>query len=57
MASSGLVSLTYDGSLLCHLETVLPHLEESALKATFYAEPAMLLENLPGWALAVLDGH
>lgn len=57
MASSGFVSLTYDGSLLCHLETVLPHLEETGLKATFYAEPAMLLENLPGWALAVIDGH
>lgn len=57
MASTGYVSLTYDGTLLCHLETVLPHLEESGLKATFYAEPAMLLENLPGWALAVMDGH
>ena len=57
MATTGHVSLTYDGALLCHLETALPHLDAHGLKATFFAEPALLLENLPGWAEAAASGH
>ena len=57
MTTDGLVSLSYDGALLCHLETALPHLEEVGLKATFYCEPALLLENLPEWAHVLASGH
>ncbi|HXH62030.1 MAG TPA: polysaccharide deacetylase family protein [Fimbriimonadaceae bacterium] len=52
-----LVSLTYDGGLLCHLETALPQLQDNGLKGTFYCEPVPLLENLPEWAKALQDGH
>ncbi len=54
---TGLVSLTYDGALLCHLETAFPQLEEAGLKGTFYCEPAMLLENLPEWGQVLAAGH
>lgn len=57
MATTGHVSLTYDGALLCHLETALPHLDANGLKATFFAEPALMLEHLPGWAEASASGH
>ena len=57
LPSQGLVSLTYDGALPCHLETAFPQLEEAGLKGTFYCEPALLLENLPEWAGALACGH
>lgn len=52
-----IVSLTYDGTQLCHSETVLPHLDAFDLKATFYADPLPLLESLPIWKVAVKRGH
>lgn len=54
---TGRVSLTYDGSLLSHLESAFPQLEECGLKGTFYCEPALLLENLPEWAHVLACGH
>lgn len=54
---TGLVSLSYDGALVCHLETAFPQLEEAGLKGTFYCEPALLLENLPEWASVLACGH
>lgn len=57
MATTGHVSLTYDGALLCHLETALPHLDACGLKATFFAEPALMLEHFPAWAVAAAAGH
>lgn len=52
-----IVSLTYDGTQLCHAETVLPHLARFNLKATFYADPLPLLEDVYLWRSAVEDGH
>jgi hypothetical protein len=52
-----LVSLTYDGTQLCHAETALPHLDAFGLKGTFYADPLPLLESLPLWRKAVSEGH
>jgi len=57
MATAGHVSLTYDGALLCHLETALPHLDAYGLKGTFFAEPALLLDHLPEWVQAAAAGH
>ena len=53
----GIVSLTYDGTQLCHSETVVPHLNGFGLLGTFYADPLPLLDNLPNWKLAVAQGH
>lgn len=52
-----MVSLTYDGTLPCHAETALPHLDHFGLKATFYADPVPLLDDLPIWRRAVETGH
>lgn len=57
MMPAGIVSLSYDGSQLCHLETAFPQLEECGLKGTFYCEPALLLESLPEWAHVLACGH
>lgn len=54
---AGFVTLTYDGSQMCHLETAFPQLEECGLKGTFYCEPALLLECLPEWADVLASGH
>jgi Polysaccharide deacetylase len=51
------VSVTYDGTQLCHAETALPHLEAFGLKGTFYADPLPLLESLPTWRKAAENGH
>ena len=52
-----IVSLTYDGTQLCHSETVLDDLERSGLVATFYADPVPLLDGLPAWRHAIGAGH
>ena len=62
MAANGskrkaVVSLTYDGTQLCHAETALPHLDAFGLKGTFYADPLPLLDSLPLWRKALSDGH
>lgn len=54
---TGLVSLSYDGSLPCHLEVAVSHLMEAGLRGTFYCEPALLLESLPEWAAVLAMGH
>ncbi|MBS1707441.1 MAG: hypothetical protein JSS65_01830 [Armatimonadetes bacterium] len=54
---SALVSLSYDGTLLCHLHTALPALDRHGLKGTFYAEPTLLLESVTEWREAQLAGH
>lgn len=53
----GLISLTYDGTQLCHVETALPDLADYKLSATFYAEPATLLDHYPAWRTAQTKGH
>ncbi|MBL8068533.1 MAG: polysaccharide deacetylase family protein [Armatimonadetes bacterium] len=53
----GIVSLTYDGTQLCHVETALPDLQRAGLTATFYAEPATLLDHYPTWKQAQAAGH
>jgi len=55
--SSSYLSLTYDGTQMCHLETVVPHLQKYGLRATFYAEPTTLLENLTEWQDVQAAGH
>ncbi|MBX3112473.1 MAG: hypothetical protein KF857_10730 [Fimbriimonadaceae bacterium] len=52
-----LVSLSYDGTLLCHLNTALPALDRHGLKGTFYAEPTLLLESVVEWRAAQKAGH
>jgi len=52
-----LVSLSYDGTLLCHLHTALPALDRYGLKGTFYAEPTLLMESAPEWRDAQKEGH
>ena len=53
----GIVSLTYDGTQLCHVETVLPDLNDFSLTGTFYAEPATLLDHYPAWRIAQTKGN
>ncbi len=55
--AKALLSLTYDGTQICHSETVLRHLEKTGLTGTFYADPVPLLDNLPKWRRAVQEGH
>lgn len=62
MARSGgnrqsVVSMSYDGTQLCHSETALSHLDAFGLKGTFYADPLPLLESLPTWKSAASRGH
>ncbi|MBS1714059.1 MAG: hypothetical protein JST30_06945 [Armatimonadetes bacterium] len=52
-----IVSLTYDGTQLCHSETALADLERYGIKATFYADPVPLLDGLPTWRDACRSGH
>jgi len=53
----GTVSLTYDGTQLCHVETALPDLIDFNLTGTFYAEPSTLLDHYPAWRNAQAKGH
>lgn len=57
MSLTGVVSLTYDGGSLCHVETVLTQLDSLGVRGTFYVDPVSLLENLPEWGCAVSKGH
>ncbi|MCW5940029.1 MAG: polysaccharide deacetylase family protein [Fimbriimonadaceae bacterium] len=53
----GVVSLTYDGTLTEHGSVVFPQLEAAGLKATFYAEPALMLDSIQTWRAAQAAGH
>ncbi len=53
----GTVSLSYDGTQLCHVETALPDLIDFNLTGTFYAEPSTLLDHYPAWRNAQSKGH
>lgn len=55
--SKSIVSLSYDGTQLCHAETVLPQLDSFSLKGTFFADPLPLLDSLPLWRGAVENEH
>jgi len=55
--SYGIVTLAYDGTQLCHLETAIPHLDLYGFKGTFFAEPSNLLDAYPGWRTAQSRGH
>lgn len=57
MSVSAVISLTYDGTQWCHLGTVIPQLEAAGFLGTFYADPVMLMENLPEWQAAQVRGH
>ncbi len=52
-----LVTLTYDGTLPSHLRVVLPSLQHFGFQATFFADPALMLDDLPAWRAAVRTGH
>ena len=54
---ASLVSLTFDGSLICHLETVVPALADREMLATFYVEPAAMLDEYPRWRQVCETGH
>lgn len=51
------VSLAYDGGTATQIHDVLPVLRQFGVCATFYVEPARLLENLKAWKTAERDGH
>lgn len=55
--TKAMVSLSYDGTQLCHAETVLPQLDALGLKGTFFADPLPLLDSLPVWRAAVSNQH
>ncbi len=55
--SYGIVTLAYDGTQTCHLETAIPHLNLYGFKGTFFAEPSNLLDAYPGWLHAQSNGH
>lgn len=57
MDSRGLISLSYDGSLACHTEVAMRHLSSRGLRATFYVEPALMLESISDWQAASAAGH
>ena len=57
MDTRGLISLSYDGSLQCHTEVAMRHLSSRGLRATFYVEPALLLESISDWQAASAAGH
>lgn len=57
MDARGLISLSYDGSLQCHTEIALRHLSSRGLRATFYVEPALMLESISDWQAASAAGH
>ncbi|MBX3095548.1 MAG: hypothetical protein KF812_01680 [Fimbriimonadaceae bacterium] len=51
------VSLTYDGALLGHLETVVPDLDSRGLRGTFFGTPTNLLDRIHAWRDARTNGH
>jgi peptidoglycan/xylan/chitin deacetylase (PgdA/CDA1 family) len=53
----GVVSLTYDGTLAEHATVALPQLERAGIKATFFAEPAAMLDSVQTWRAAQASGH
>lgn len=57
MSAPRLVSLTFDGTTLGHLEVAVKMLDERGMRGTFYADPAALLENIEGWRGAAARGH
>lgn len=50
------VSFTFDGTMPGHLD-VMAHLNRADLRATFYADPAALLDAPSQWREAVASGH
>lgn len=51
------VSLSYDGALPCHVETVLPQLEAAGFRGTFYGDGVGLLARAREWRSAADRGH
>ena len=51
------VCLTYDGTTWNHLEVVVPSLNASGVKGTFYAEPTHILERFSDWRKVAASGH
>jgi len=51
------VSLTYDGSSEEQLDGVVPLLNQSGLKATFFADPGEMVGRIAGWRGVVGAGH
>lgn len=51
------LSLSYDGTTINHLETVLPLLFSLGIEATFYAYSPNLLDNIPLWREAYRHGY
>ncbi|MBX7132854.1 MAG: polysaccharide deacetylase family protein [Fimbriimonadaceae bacterium] len=57
MSAPRLVSLTFDGTSLGHLEVAAPLLEQHGMRGTFYADPATLLTHVEGWRAVAGRGH
>ncbi len=53
----GAISLTYDGSCLSHIETVIPQLNQAGLRGTFFADPPALLDHYIEWKAVHSRGH
>jgi peptidoglycan-N-acetylglucosamine deacetylase len=53
----GAVSLTFDDARLSQVDTLIPILDRSGVKATFYVSPDKVEARLDGWKKAVLTGH
>jgi peptidoglycan/xylan/chitin deacetylase (PgdA/CDA1 family) len=51
------ISLTFDDARLSQVDAGIPALDEYGVKATFYLNPAPMLERLDGWRRAVASGH
>ncbi len=55
--SKTIVSLTYDGTHISHIETVIPHLDSQSMKGTFYSDPAQMLDHYPLLKESSVGGH
>jgi peptidoglycan-N-acetylglucosamine deacetylase len=51
------LSLSFDDARPSQLETALPILDEYGVKGTFYAVPAAIENDIPGWRAAAEAGH
>jgi len=56
-ARKGVMTLTYDGGQLCHLEHALPYLNALGLKATFFVDGADFVTHVNRWKEARAWGH
>jgi len=51
------LSLTFDDARASQIDVVMPLLEKSGVKATFFVVPSFVEQRLKGWKNAVAQGH